>query len=68
MLEGMFEKLAPGEPRKAEEQAVLRAEDSDGRVGQQEECGRVIAWLLSEEASYVNGCVMTVDGGVMAGL
>ncbi|MFY0581838.1 hypothetical protein ACN28S_52975 [Cystobacter fuscus] len=24
--------------------------------------------LLSEEASYVNGCVMTVDGGVMAGL
>ncbi len=39
-----------------------------GRLGRPEEAGRVIAWLLSDSASYVTGCVMTVDGGVMAGL
>jgi NAD(P)-dependent dehydrogenase (short-subunit alcohol dehydrogenase family) len=67
MLEGMFEKLSPGEPGKAEEQYYVPRIPM-GRVGRPEECGRAIAWLLSEEASYVTGCVMTVDGGVMAGL
>jgi len=67
MLEGMFEKLSPGEPRKAEEQYYVPRIPM-GRIGEPEECGKAIAWLLSEEASYVNGCVLTVDGGVMAGL
>ncbi|OJT17326.1 hypothetical protein BO221_45205 [Archangium sp. Cb G35] len=67
MLEAMFEKMTPGEPRKAEEQYYLPRIPM-GRIGEPEECGRAIAWLLSEDASYVNGCVMTVDGGIMAGL
>ncbi|AKI98620.1 NAD(P)-dependent dehydrogenase (short-subunit alcohol dehydrogenase family) [Archangium gephyra] len=67
MLEAMFEKITPGEPRKAEEQYYLPRIPM-GRIGEPEECGKAIAWLLSEEASYVNGCVMTVDGGIMAGL
>jgi NAD(P)-dependent dehydrogenase (short-subunit alcohol dehydrogenase family) len=28
-----------------------------------EEVAAAIAWLLSSEASYVNGAVLTVDGG-----
>ncbi|ATB43894.1 3-oxoacyl-ACP reductase [Cystobacter fuscus] len=67
MLEGVMEKLSPGDPRKAEEQYYL-ARIPMGRLGAPEECGRAITWLLSEEASYVNGCVMTVDGGLMAGV
>ncbi|WNG30786.1 glucose 1-dehydrogenase [Cystobacter fuscus] len=67
MLEGLMEQMSPGDPRKAEEQYYL-ARIPMGRLGAPEECGRAITWLLSEEASYVNGCVMTVDGGIMAGL
>ncbi len=33
------------------------------RPGKPSEIAAVIAWLLSPDASYVNGCVMTVDGG-----
>jgi NAD(P)-dependent dehydrogenase (short-subunit alcohol dehydrogenase family) len=67
MLEGMCEKLSPGNPKQAEEQYYLPRIPM-GRVGEPAEAGRVIAWLLSDGASYVNGCVMTVDGGIMAGL
>jgi NAD(P)-dependent dehydrogenase (short-subunit alcohol dehydrogenase family) len=67
MLEGHFEKLSPEDPRKAEEQHYLPRIPM-GRLGEPEEAGKVIAWLLSDGASYVNGSVMTVDGGVMAGL
>jgi NAD(P)-dependent dehydrogenase (short-subunit alcohol dehydrogenase family) len=27
------------------------------------ECANAVAWLLSEEASYVTGTVVTVSGG-----
>jgi NAD(P)-dependent dehydrogenase (short-subunit alcohol dehydrogenase family) len=36
------------------------------RVGQAEEVGAVIAWLLSDEASYVTGQAIAVDGGATA--
>jgi len=39
-----------------------------GRFGEPNEVAQVIAWLLSSEASYVNGTVVTVDGGETAGL
>jgi 3-oxoacyl-[acyl-carrier protein] reductase len=36
-----------------------------GRMGRPEEVASVYLFLASEEASYVNGAVISVDGGVV---
>ena len=36
------------------------------RVGQPEEVGNVVSFLLSDEASYVNGAKWEIDGGALA--
>jgi NAD(P)-dependent dehydrogenase (short-subunit alcohol dehydrogenase family) len=38
-----------------------------GRVGQADEIGRTIAYLLSDDTSWVTGAIWDIDGGVMAG-
>ena len=39
-----------------------------GRVGRVEELTKMVAWLLSEEASYVTGQTLLLDGGMVRGL
>jgi 3-oxoacyl-[acyl-carrier protein] reductase len=39
-----------------------------GRLGKPEEFAAVVAFLVSERASYVNGVSLTVDGGTTRGL
>jgi NAD(P)-dependent dehydrogenase (short-subunit alcohol dehydrogenase family) len=39
-----------------------------GRLGQPSEVGEVVAWLISDRSSFVNGTVIPVDGGETAGI
>ena len=43
------------------------AQEEMGRVGQPEEVAECVVWLCSDAASFVNGHVMPIDGGFMAG-
>jgi NAD(P)-dependent dehydrogenase (short-subunit alcohol dehydrogenase family) len=45
---------------------ALRAAIPLGRFGAAEEAGALVAFLLSEEASYLTGTVIPIDGGVLA--
>jgi glucose 1-dehydrogenase len=35
-----------------------------GRIGQPEDVGRVVAWLASDDADYIHGQTIVVDGGM----
>ena len=52
----------------AEIQAETRARIPLGRLGDPDEMGRVITFLLSPAASYVNGVTLPVDGGMIRSL
>ena len=47
--------------------ALIYGQHPLGRIGTIEECGTVAAFLASDEASYVTGAAIHVDGGVTLG-
>jgi glucose 1-dehydrogenase len=60
----------PGERRYAsqEELAAAGARIPWGRLGTPEDVGQVVAFLVSDEADYVTGATLRVDGGMLLGL
>jgi NAD(P)-dependent dehydrogenase (short-subunit alcohol dehydrogenase family) len=38
-----------------------------GRLGRTEEVARAAVWLCSDEASFITGAVLSIDGGRLAG-
>ena len=57
------ERLAALEPREREK---ISAFVPIGRLGRPEEVAATVAWLLSEQSSFINGAVIPVDGGKLA--
>ena len=57
MVQKMPEKILDG----------LAAKTPLGRMGKPEDVANVYAWLASDEASYIHGSVISVDGGMVLG-
>ena len=64
LLVGMLEQMFDGDVQAGMEKLGQTA--TLNRVGQPREVGDVVSFLLSEEASYVNGAKWEIDGGALA--
>ena len=45
---------------------VMKARHSVGRLGQPLDIAQAAKWLLSDESTFVNGCMLNIDGGYTA--
>ena len=62
---GMIDRLKE-DPGFKDHYASSLERHSIGRFGKPEEVGYAVKWLLSDEASFVNGAILAVDGGYTA--
>ena len=59
-------KQLPDEPGGAEYLATIEQAHPMGRIGEPDEVARAILFLASDEASFVTGAILPVDGGFLA--
>lgn len=64
MVENSMKQLDPENPRKAAEEFIQV--NPTKRYGEAHEIAAVVAFLLSEDASYINATVVPIDGGQSA--
>ena len=55
-----------GNPASSDFASVMSALTTLGRYGTPDEVGNLVAWLASEQSSYITGSVINIDGGVTA--
>lgn len=63
MVADLFENILGGDPAQVE---AAKANHPIGRFAQPEEIAAACVWLLSDQASFVTGTAMSVDGGYTA--
>jgi NAD(P)-dependent dehydrogenase (short-subunit alcohol dehydrogenase family) len=56
----------PEQPGGTEYIEEIRRQHPMGRLGEPEEVARAIAFLASDEASFITGAILPVDGGYLA--
>lgn len=61
MVAEAFKQVNPADPKSAETEYAQR--NPTKRLGQPEEVGKLVTFLLSDECSYVNGQTIAIDGG-----
>ncbi|MEE1324643.1 MAG: SDR family oxidoreductase UcpA [Bifidobacteriaceae bacterium] len=61
LVEGMARQSDPDDPERAID--AIAAAVPLGRLGTPEECGELCAFLASDEASYITGAQVVIDGG-----
>lgn len=61
MVAEAFKQVNPADPKSAETEYAQR--NPTRRLGQPEEVGKLVTFLLSDECSYVNGQTIAIDGG-----
>ena len=63
----MWEPMLGNGPDRAERQAAMVADTPMRRFGDASEVAAVAAMLASDEAAYMTGAELTIDGGILAG-
>ena len=61
MVAEAFVQINPKDPKSAEAEYALL--NPSKRLGLPEEVGKVVAFLLSDDCSYINGQIIAIDGG-----
>ena len=64
MMRSLEEGFAEGDP--AEIKAMMEGLIPVGRYGEPEEIASLVAFLMSDEARFINGAIYTIDGGMTA--
>jgi NAD(P)-dependent dehydrogenase (short-subunit alcohol dehydrogenase family) len=62
----MFGEFVRAMPDPAQARAAADYEQPLGRLGTPQECADAALWLVSDEASFVTGVALPVDGGITA--
>lgn len=66
MAEREFPKFYPGKSREEAIQSIAKSTPM-GRIGKPEDVARAVLFLASDEASYVTGAALRIDGGLTLG-
>lgn len=66
ILTPMIEDRLMGDPVFGKHLDMMKGRHSVGRFGQPEDIAKAAKWLLSDECPFVNGLMMSVDGGYVA--